>query len=379
MAILFYIVLLLIITAIFLFYYLQRYIVYEQDGLRLALPFLEGEQTSAPSQEAPPPMGPMDVVIVTPDFSNIRTQAGASARPLHALLITADNSTAAKLPVQLARLESEELQAVIMEVKPPKGGLVYNSEVGLAISFGTNGTAELRETVSDLKEQGVYLAAVISVCEDELMSTRNSALALRSADGSPKIADGGWLDPYNRSVGDYITEIVTELAAMGFDEIILSGLSHPPASDVQYSQSMATERDNVAAISNLALRLTDAARALDLAALRVTAAPEASETPYATATPAPEDGTSGITEPARELIVSVLMDADTFRSGAQVPTTGVDPELFYKIFDRVFIYTDAEHYEGDLDIASGVFGSASASRFVPFVYNKQSVGSYALR
>ena len=343
-------------------------------------------------EDEPPTAEPLEIVLAPPDYSDVEGTAGRDMASLRAVFVPADGLTASLFQAHAARLESAELAAMVIEVKPAKGVLPYTSGVELTISFGTNGTFDLRSAVSLLKSQDVYLVAMMSVCADELMALRNPPIAMRNLSAQPYGEDDTyWLDPYNRGVNDYILKIMTELAAMGFDEILLSGLRHPSTSDVMYSQAISTERNSVTAISNLAIRLTDAMSELDVAALRRAVDGVA---PSEDGLPADADIPSGendAQEPeasqpadnpeaaAARVRVSVLLNGSVFREGAENAVTGENPDLFYKIFDRVYIYTSAEHYNSDVEIAGDVFGAEAATRFVPFVNNALESGSFVLR
>ena len=73
-----------------------------------------------------------------------------------------------------------------------------------------------------IRDRDIYLVAQLSCCTDALMATRCPTAALTTQSGVPySDSDGTWLDPYNSMTADYLVQLCTELADMGFDELLL--------------------------------------------------------------------------------------------------------------------------------------------------------------
>jgi len=194
-----------------------------------------------------------------------------------------------------------------------------------------------------LKEKGIYLVAQLSVCTDEYMAYRNPALALRDATGAVFTNDSGaWLDPYNKYLRTYIGELMAELFSFGFDEIVLADLAHPDTEDMlMYSQPGSTTLDRISCISNFAKAVTE---------------------PYI--------GT--------DKQVSVLCDAASLRGGLAA-STGQDPVILAKFFDRLYVYSAAEYLSSDLPLLYEAVPDETAARVVPITTAQQPSGSWALR
>jgi len=322
----------LIILSIWLFYHLQKYIVYDKDGLSLVIPFLQ-EQVLPEEPEAEPETeaaellpGEAELVISAPDFSNVSTTAGEGLLPLRARYVKAAEVSGTSLVIAAA-----SASAVILQLKPADGFLAYKSSVSLADDYGVNGALDITEAVQAMSENGVYLVAEISCLIDNTMGERNLPIALRSAAQGVAISDsrGTWLDPYSSVARGYITDLIEELAQMGFSEVLLTNVAHPERTDVTYSQSMSQELDKVSCISLFAKHVSEAARA---AGIRV----------------------------------SVLCDAQSLRTNSSAEL-GQDIEFFFAIFDRVFVDTNSDYYLADLSTLEAYLGSASATRIVPMI------------
>ena len=221
----------LVVGAVALFYILQQFLVYDQTGVRLQLPFMAQETTEEelPEAEATPTFEPVEVQVIyeEPDFSDIDLGGWDALAPTKAKFVPyADAVSDQKLNAALAAVSGDDYDGVVLELKDRKGQLAWSSDCDVAVAYGTTGFMNYTETVAALHERGLTAAAQISCLADDLLGSRNWTVALRSMDGSVYTGSGGttWLDPYNREVRSYIIDLMNELAAMGFDEIILADL-----------------------------------------------------------------------------------------------------------------------------------------------------------
>ena len=237
-----------IVLAVVLFYSLQKYVVTTADGVSLDLPFLSDDGSAGEPDSTVRTTPKAELVIDEPDYENIDTGAGEGIEQLRALFVGQDDISADGLAAAAEAAESMGTSALVLDMKPAGGLLSWNSYSATAASYGTAGSSSLTEPIASLKDGGFYLAAQISVCADDLIASRNPNAVLTTPDGATVFdSAGGRLDPYNSFVRTYILELLTELDAMGFDEVILTNLSMPAAEYV-YSQEMAYEADAETAI-----------------------------------------------------------------------------------------------------------------------------------
>ncbi len=335
---------LLIITAILLFYGLQKYAVVTQDGVSLVLPFMDEPVPEEHSGPDTPTEIPTDIVIETPDFGEVEAQAGEQLSPIRAVFVPADEISGENLSAYADGLEGQGANALVLDMKPESGQLSWVSEVYEASAFGLSGTEDLREPIAALKERSIYLVARLSCCVDEMMASRNTPLALKTPEGDLYSDSAGyWLDPYNRAVREYIISLMKELAAMGFDEILLANVAHPAEREsIVYSQDMSAAADVVSCVSNFALKVTEAM----------------------------ED--TGVR-------VSALLDRASLSEG-QEPPAGQDLEFFYIVFDRIYMFSDEEKLSSDVQEAKAALTEGKVeSRFVPIMDAAPGTESWVLR
>ena len=356
-----FILALLIIGAIVLFYVLQQFLVYDQTGVRLQLPFMAEETVEEPAEEAPTPaFEPVEVQVVyeDPDFTDLDLGGWESLQPTAAKFIPYDDAAdEQKLNAALAGV-SGDYTGVVLELKSRAGQLAWTSDCDMAVAYGTAGVMDYRETVEALHEKGLTAAAQISCLADELLSTRNWPVALRTPAGDPYCDSDGvyWLDPYNRTVRSYIADLMAELAAMGFDEIILADLYHPVSGSAEvddngdpvgtgflYSVTIQTTADPVNAVCQMARRLAESLEGTDVT-------------------------------------VSALIDESSLLAGDGA-RTGQDLGVFWRIFARLYCPCgESWNAMTDLETAAETLNAGDITvRFVPVCeYAPEDFSSYLI-
>ena len=224
---------------------------------------------------------------------------------------------------------------------------MWNSTASEAVNYGLSTPTALTDSMPSLiakmreQKKDIYLVAQISCCIDELYASRCTTVTIRNTYGANYLdTNGTWLDPYNINLRNYTVELVEELYALGFDEVVLADVAHPvlPIADdgtklqVVYTKEMSTPPSEVNAVCGFATYVAEQLRN--------------------------RDGVLSIycdTKPA-------LVRADE--------TNGQDAVLFMKVFDRVYLRTDKYAYPYNVtDIESNVEIGDVKRRLVPVVEN----------
>ncbi len=337
-----------------LFYGLQKYAKITDDGVQVV--FSEQELNEEETKDAEADTLLFDTVVPEiifeePDYSRIAATAGKKVKPLRAVYIEAAEITQDRLENAAASLVDGN--ALMLEMKPRSGQLVWRSSSPLAVSYGlytdTDFSNQLPSLIQTLKTQEngkeVYMVAQISCFIDEMLATRSTQYALRTATGFNYTDENGtWLDPYNTEVRNYIIDLARELYDMGFDEVVLADVMHPVGATVQnadgqtikadflYSREMSTEPDPVTAICGFAVYAADQLN--------------------------DRSGLLSIYVDSAEALVRNNEDS------------GQNAVLFMKIYDRVFYRTDRYTYTYNLqDMDGSVPYGDVHDRFVPVVIN----------
>ena len=133
----FVIVLALIALIVVLFYSMQKYAVISKEGVTMVLPGDTPEDTvvdSSGNEIRVFDRVETDLVFDPPDYSRIEATAGRDAKPLRAIYIAAEDINTDHLMEMAARLSSGN--ALLLEMKPRAGALVWNSQATLAQRYG---------------------------------------------------------------------------------------------------------------------------------------------------------------------------------------------------------------------------------------------------
>ena len=317
----------------------QKYLVYRQDGVYLDLPFLETEVeeiTDVESVMRDPVQA--ELSLDGYDFSNVKTNAGENISTLKAMYVTYDQINDESLQNYVSRAKLNNASALVLQVKPESGQLVYPSKASLATGYGLGGTYELAAKVISLKEQDMYLVADVTCMLDSMIVTRYMGTALGTATGVLATESGYWMDPYNTQYRQYLVEVCKELINMGFDEIMLSYVAHPVTEGVIYSQTMTTTPTAEAAVSSFAIYMEKELG--DMAPL------------------------------------SLRCSYDALING--VGSNGQDMTVLGKVFDRIFCSADKNTYDACLAKAMEYMDTTDPDRFVPYGHSSPTDSSWML-
>ena len=305
----------LILLTVVLFFGLQKYIVFEHDGVRVALPgAAAGEDGALPNDETAPEQVNAVLEITDPDYSAVPAAAGEGLADMAAVFVPAQDVSMSGVGRYMSVMSSYGANALVLEVKPVSGQLVWASSSPTAAAYSLNGTLDLEAMVAALRQQDeddeLYLVAQLSCCIDGLLAERCPSAALRFATGAAYAdSEGAWLDPYSATVSAYLSELCSELAEMGFDELLLKSLSLPITEEaIGFSVELSSTPTPEAAVCGLAVELTNALEA------------------YA-------------------IPVSAILDTTSLRSGL-ADKSGQNLELFGKVFDRLCSATDSAWLSG---------------------------------
>ena len=211
--------------------YLQRYVVYTDEGTKLELPpFLQmlrgGDSAREPEGSASLP-GPGDLSIdIQPAGSQSEPQEAVGFALTLPVSAVVDGSAA-------GRLAEAGADALILEMKSRDGRLAWLSEQPVARRSRVNGTQEVNDALAQWNAGEVYTIARVCCFRDDSAPYYNNSQALRRGNGNWKDELGlRWLSPAQDDAQAYIAGLCGELAAMGFDEIILEDFHFPVQGDL---------------------------------------------------------------------------------------------------------------------------------------------------
>lgn len=298
-------VLAVLIVALFVvFGAFQKYIVYENSGISIDMPILATQAPEGATDASGFEQVNAELEIGEPDYSDIESRVDEDMGSVKAIYVPTESVTAEGVTAYVNMLGSAGANGLVLDVKPVSGQLAWASTSQIANDYGTVGTTDLASLVSTLKKQDIYLVAQLSCCTDALMATRCPTAALTTQSGVPySDSDGTWLDPYNSMTADYLVQLCTELADMGFDELLLKNLAMPQTdAALNYTVVLSSVPSPVSAVCGLAMDLT---------------------TQLAN----------------KDVLISAILDTQSLRSGLSAQS-GQDISVFAKLFDRFYCAGD---------------------------------------
>ena len=338
----FVILLAIISVGMVTFYGLQKYAVINKDSVSIELPILADKNAVFDSQgheiKSFDPVN-VSVVLEEPDYSGIEAVAGAKVKPMRAIFVPYTDLNHDKLQEYVSRLNQGN--ALLLEMKPRSGQLMWESQAEMAVNYGisvpSETTAAVRDFLADMEEKDIYLAAQISCCIDNLLPTRTSAYTIKNEIGmNYQDGNGFWLDAYNEAVRKYAAQMAQELFDMGFDEVVLADVAHPTLTEpvtLLYTNEISTQRNTSLAVCGFAVSVARQLQDRESGALSI----------YCDTRPG-------------------LVKTDL--------TTGQDARLFMKLYDRVYLKTDKSAYPYNVeDIQSNVSIGTVYDRLMPVVEN----------
>ena len=179
----------LIVVLFVLFGSFQKYIVYGNNGISIELPILATPGAAEDEGERVFEQVNAELEITEPDYSDIESQVNEEMEALRAVFVPAESVSTEGVAPYVSKLKSIGGNALVLELKPASGQLVWASSVQLAADYGTAGSVDI-----GVLAEG---AGHISRCAAVLLHGRpaGGALSFRGADDTGERAVFGQRGP----------------------------------------------------------------------------------------------------------------------------------------------------------------------------------------
>ena len=119
--------------------------------------------------------------------------------------------------------DTTEINTMVIDVKDDNGRITFNMDSEMARNIGatTNTISDIADLLKLLKEKEIYPIARIVAFKDPYLAEQRHDLAIKNKDGSLYRDNNGecWINPYEKEVWDYLIEVSTKAAEVGFMEI----------------------------------------------------------------------------------------------------------------------------------------------------------------
>ena len=199
------------------FLFAQHYMVYEADGsVRFELPWAKKTAQDDTADNSDSGDGEkqddLEIIVEKP-----------AIKDTHAVELDA-SALGGEWQTALDGLD-KDVNAVAVELKDASGKIYYESRVPGAIDCGAvSGGSASRSAIAGLVDSDYYTIGRISTLHDSLYAYKHmtdAAVCQLTGFVWYDTNSTHWLAPEKQAARQYVTDLVTECAQMGFDELLL--------------------------------------------------------------------------------------------------------------------------------------------------------------
>ena len=260
---LFLLILLLILalSAVGIFIYLQRFLVYGKQGVYLDF---SRPPISEPADSSPTPDHSFpNTQIVQPDPDELPKEVSTTV--LSGFVVPHSVLQDPDALLQTCRA-MEAPCTLLFDLKDGVGNFFYDSSVD---GRGDDSRDLLSGVLAELQEEGFHLVARISALRDRSYGLSNPPCGLPLASGVLWMDEGGcyWLDPANDKVQVRLVRICAELFELGFSEVVLNNFYFPESDRIVYKSEQTPEE----ILAATAQRIRDALEGKGLVSIQLQA------------------------------------------------------------------------------------------------------------
>lgn len=161
---------------------------------------------------------------VSSDLSHTLVSGGEKPVKVKGIYISGSMAGSEGLKEILDSIEGTEINAVVIDVKNDDGRITFAMDDAPTVNE-INATVryirDINGLMADLKARGLYTIARVVAFRDPYLAEKKPEWALKRGDGSLHRDNKGlaWVNPYRTEVWDYLVEVGSQAAEVGFDEV----------------------------------------------------------------------------------------------------------------------------------------------------------------
>ncbi|MCI8526190.1 MAG: hypothetical protein HFF17_09765 [Oscillospiraceae bacterium] len=243
----------LVVAAICLVVYLQRFVVYTPDGAHLDFSQRPGSGSGTPGNpgfDVEPGLTPLPSAPIEREDPNAEETPAVTR--LTGYYVTVEMLADPGAVLQAVTQESGPA-AVLLDVRSIYGNYYYPSGLVGAETSSLVDAQAVAQLIADLAQRpNLHLAARLPAFRDSAYAVANQACGLPISGGALWLDEDNcyWLDPSDTQTLSHIEQAVQELAGLGFDEVVLDDFAFPQSGSIVF------DGDRTEAILDAAKRLT---------------------------------------------------------------------------------------------------------------------------
>ncbi len=212
--------------------WLQRFVVYTAEGVKLDFSL---SQQVMQGQVAVPPEPGIQVEIHYGSAEDEKKED--PAQQLLAGYYVSEEALYTDIPAVLAQLKRLPAGTpVLVDVKNYRGYFYYSTTVG-SQTYGKVDVAAMDELMAWLGSSELYAIARLPALSDYVYGAENPAAGLPLSSGALYFDENKcyWLDPTDEDTLSYLIQVVRELRALGFDEVVFSEFRIPDSEKIVFA------------------------------------------------------------------------------------------------------------------------------------------------
>ena len=231
------------------FVWLERFVVYTSDGVRLDFDYTSPGGTA---QVAEPPTN--ETVAIHYNEGDETINASLELTQIQGYYVTTDMFTASVDNVRSTIQQLPAGSAVMLDLKSPQGKFFYTSGLSNApISTGLDVT-QVDQLIKDLDSTNIYLIARVPAFRDMAYGLENTTCGLAHSSGKYLWSDElgcYWLNPTSSGALNWLITIANELKGLGFDEVVFTEFCFPATTQIIFDSNMTQQEALEAAAETL--------------------------------------------------------------------------------------------------------------------------------
>ena len=228
--------------------WLDRYVIYTRDGVRLDFSHSSQDLTGQVAGNAKP----QETVSIYFNEGDNTLVSGGEMAQMDGYYITGDMLASDFDGVLQTLRKLPSGTAVLLDVKDVTGRFFYTT--GLGPNRTTIDTARMDALIKELCSGNLYAIARFPAFREYSFAVDNTIYGLASTKGAYLYMDEGrcyWLNPASSGTMTFVMQILSQVKEMGFDEVVLGDFRFPKSTEYRFSG------DKTQTLISVAQTLTD--------------------------------------------------------------------------------------------------------------------------